>query len=649
MPSMRGSPHLAAASPIALDRPDGLANGTIFDATSRQDMTENEDMRLAEGFEPAGYDAWRDLVEKALKGADFDRALTTETYDGLRLQPLYTKNDAPDALSRPGSGRAGRAAPWDIRQAIVGPSADDAAAQIAEALGEGAHSVLLRFDAGLRSGASPESRPDLVGVDGAALDTSAAIGRALAGVDLATTPVALDAGAGALAAAKVVISLADGGLAAGTSLGLDPISALAGAGVDVVGEWAGAAADLSANAYLMRASSTVFFDAGASEAEELGCLIGSGVALLRALEAAGMAPAEASRRIAFAIALSQDQFLTIAKARAARSLWAAVMKAAGVEGASMRLDGVTAERMFTRHDPHVNVLRATIAGFAGAVGGLDGLTILPFDARLGGGDPLARRVARNLQVVLAEESNLAKVADPGGGSFYLERLTTELAEAGWAVFQEIERAGGMAAAVQGGMLAERIQKTAASRDGKVARRRDAITGVSEFANLAEPTSVGKASGEGQFALRPVAAPFEALRDASDAYAVRTGGRPKIFLANVGALAAYAARAGFSRNAFAAGGVEAAEDGGFDDPSAAAKAFTESGARIVCICGTDGAYAESGAGFAEALKQAGAAQVWLAGRPGDAEAALRAAGVDEFLYAGGDLLQALAAAHHAIGV
>lgn len=640
-------------------------------------MTDNDEMRLAEGFEPAGYDAWRAMVEKALKGADFDRALTTETYDGLKLQPLYTPADAPEGPVRPATGRAGRAAPWDIRQAATGPGAADVSAQVAEELGEGATSILLRFDAALRHGATPETRPDLVGVGGAALHTKGAVAKAIAGVDLARTPVALDAGAGGLAVAEAVLEAGGGGLAAGAGLGLDPVSAMAVAGLggDAVGKWAGAAVgfDVGDDVYLMRSSSTAFFDAGASEAEELGCLIASGVACLRALEDAGMPPAAGAGRIAFALALSQDQFLTIAKARAARALWANVLKTINVAGATMRLDGVTAERMYTRHDRHVNVLRATIAGFAGAVGGLDGLTILPFDARTGGRDPLARRVARNLQIVLAEESNLAKVADPGGGSFYLERLTQELAHAGWAFFQEIERAGGIGAAIAGGMLPERIEATVSARATKVAKRRDAITGVSEFADLAEPApdaidlaaaaaaatddwrageallSEPAAIGDGPLTFRPVAAPFEALRDASDGYRQSTGGPPAVFLANLGSLAQFTARASFARNAFAAGGIAAIGEDGFESAADAAEAFKASGAAVACICGADADYGESGADVASALKAAGAAQVWLAGRPGDAEATLRQAGVDDFVYIGVDILEALTSAHCAIGV
>jgi methylmalonyl-CoA mutase len=337
----------------------------------------------------------------------------------------------------------------------------------------------------------------------------------------------------------------------------------------------------------------------------------------------------------------------------------------------MRVHGVTAERMFTTRDIHVNILRATIAGFAGAVGGLDGLTIYPFDMRLGRRDPLARRVARNLQIMLAEESNLGRVADPAGGAYFVERLTNDLARQAWGEFQAIEAAGGAAAAIASGMLPKRIAESAADRASKAAKRKAPILGVSEFANVAEtphpPANLSDAAsaltpgtpflvaptapGDGPMSVQPVGKAFEALRDAADAYTKSTGTAPGVFLANIGALAQFTARASFAANAFAAGGIApAGEQGiGFADGDAVAAAFKASGAAIACICGTDTAYGAHAADFAAALKAAGAKQVWLAGRGGEAEAALRGAGVDGFIAMGSDVLAAMQSAHQAIGV
>ena len=622
------------------------------------------ELPLAEGFEEADYASWRATVEKALKGADFEKALATPTYDGMALQPLYTEADRPEDANRPATGRGARAGLWDIRQAATGPDAAAVNAQIKEDLSEGATSALIRFDTALRSGETVSSRPDLVGIGGAALHGPAALREALSGVDLASTPIALDAGAAGLAAGNTLAAM--GPLAAGGSLGLDPLSAIATAGLgeDAVGAWAKAAANFDTPAFRMTATGAPVYDAGGSNVQELGAMAAAGVAYLRALEVAGVSPLEAAEMIHFRLSISQDQFLTVAKARAARAIWAAVLKHAGASGASMRLDGMTSERMLARHDLHSNVLRGTIAAFAGAVGGLDGLTVLPFDARIGARDPLARRIARNIQLVLVEESNLGKVADPAGGSYFVERLTADFAREGWAFFQAIERAGGLANAYSSGMVAEKVAEVVDARTRNLANRKDAITGVSEFANLAEdvqrpPDFSGLAAtlveeaflpeplaGERTLALRPTAAPFEALRDASDAKLRRDGARPSVFLANIGALAEYNVRATFAANAFAAGGVIATGDVGFQEGAAVAVAFGESGAKIACICGTDGGYGDHGADFAKALKSAGAKQVWLAGRPSDD---LKAAGVDGFIHMGVDILAALQSAHTALEV
>ena len=282
-------------------------------------MSDFADMKLAEGFEPTDYDAWRALVEASLKGRDFDKALTSETYDGIRLRPLYTSADTPESPMRPATGRGARAAGWDIRQAATGPSADDTSEQIAVDLAEGATSVLIRLDNALRSGGTPESSPGLVGADGAALHTREAFATALRSVDLTATPVSLDAGLAGLAAGQALTALAGAdGLVQGASLGLDPLTALAltDLDADLTPAWCAAAAALdgAGEAFLMTASSAAFFDAGASEAEGLGCLIASGVAYLRGLEAAGMDVKAAAKRVSFTLALSQDQFQTIAKA-----------------------------------------------------------------------------------------------------------------------------------------------------------------------------------------------------------------------------------------------------------------------------------------------------------------------------------------------
>jgi methylmalonyl-CoA mutase len=299
------------------------------------------------------------------------------------------------------------------------------------------------------------------------------------------------------------------------------------------------------------------------------------------------------------------------------------------------------------------MLRATIATFSAGLAGANAITVLPHTLALGLPDPFARRVARNTQLLLLEESNLAKVSDPAAGSGGIETLTAQLCEAAWALFQESERAGGAFAALQHGLFQSKVAAARKARDANIAKRRDVLTGASEFPNLHESeATVLKATpvalapyGEQKYefeALPPIrlAEPFEALRDKSDAALKARGARPKVFLANLGTPADFTARATFAKSFFEAGGIEATGSEGFGDPAKLAAAFKTSGAELVCLCSSDKVYAEHAEAAAKALQTAGARHIYLAGRPTEAEAALRAAGVTDFVFAGGDALATL---------
>jgi methylmalonyl-CoA mutase len=309
--------------------------------------------------------------------------------------------------------------------------------------------------------------------------------------------------------------------------------------------------------------------------------------------------------------------------------------------------------MMTKRDPYVNMLRATIAVVAAGLGGADAITVLPFTMALGLPERFARRIARNTQLVLLEESNLARVTDPAAGAGGPEDMTEQLCRAAWIQFQEIERAGGAWAALEQGMIQQKVAAVRAARQLGVARRKDAFTGTSDFPDLAEaPVSVLDVapvalSPPSALAFEPLprirlAEPFEALRDASDRVLARTGARPKIFLANLGTPADFTAPASFAKNFFAAGGIEAAGNDGFASRDAMIEAFKASGAKLACLCSSDEVYAREAVPATQALRRAGAV-VWLAGRPGALEGELTQAGVSAFVFAGGDALAALRAA------
>lgn len=391
-----------------------------------------------------------------------------------------------------------------------------------------------------------------------------------------------------------------------------------------------------------------YHEAGGSAAQELGSSLATGVAYLRALTEAGLGVEEACAQLEFRYAATADQFLTIAKMRAARRLWARVAEVCGAaRSGAQRQHAVTSPVMMTRRDPWVNMLRTTLACLGAGVGGAETVTVLPFDHALGLPDAFARRIARNTSTILVEESHLARVIDPAGGSWYVERLTDELAESAWAFFQEIERAGGQAAALESGLVSERLAATWAARKKNLARRKEPITGVSEFPQLAERAVEREAapSTEARGGLPVVRRDeaFEELRSRSDAHLAATGRRPRVFIAALGPAAAHTARASFAANLFQAGGIEPVHEPVQVDASSVAAAFAAAGTDVACLCSSDALYAEQAGEVAAALVSAGARRVYLAGRPGDYT------GVDEYVFAGCDVVAVLSSVLDRMGV
>lgn len=493
----------------------------------------------------------------------------------------------------------------------------------------------------------------------------AALGRAVEGVHLDLAPVVLDAGGEFDSAARELLRLyEERGVApeaALGTLGADPLGHAARTGVHdaVAGHTAQAVAlaELCHRQYPRLRALVVdalpYHGAGGSAAQELGCSLATAVAYLRDLTAAGLGVEAACGQLEFRYAATADQFLTIAKLRAARRLWARVAEASGAPAAgAQHQHAVTSPVMMARRDPWVNMLRTTVACLAAGTGGADAVTVLPFDHTLGLPDDFARRIARNTSTILVEESHLARVIDPAGGSWYVEQLTDELARAAWEWFQEIERAGGQEQALRSGLVAGRLAATWELRRAKLAERREPVTGVSEFPQLVERAVVRDPAPAAPAGGLPVVHrddAFEALRARSDAHLAATGARPRVFLAALGPAAAHTARATFAANLFQAGGIEPVHGPVPGAPGTAAAAFTTSGTTLACICSSDAVYAEQAQETATALKAAGARQVFLAGRPGDRRDAYVDSGVDSFVFAGGDVVAVLTSVLDRMGV
>jgi methylmalonyl-CoA mutase len=612
-----------------------------------------DDLPLAADFQPATYGDWRKLVDCVLKGAPFEK-LVGKTYDGLKIEPIYPRaRDVASIAGRPA------AAPWRIMQRIDHPDAAQANAQGLHDLENGATGLTLVF-----SGAN--------GAYGLGLEPSAeAVAKVLDGVFIdAGISIELQIGPQSrMAAIYVSEYVKRKGLdpaACDIRFGLDPIGACAVWGSspyawgEIVPAVTGAVKGLAAIGFkgpFAVADGRVIHDAGGSEVQELAFVLATGVAYLRALEEAGIALEGARSMIYARLAADADQFLTMAKFRSLRLLWARVEEASGLTPKPIFIAAETAWRMLTQRDPYVNMLRATVATFSAGLGGANAITVLPHTLALGLPDPFARRVARNTQLVLLEESNLARVSDPAAGSGGIEALTRELCEAAWSLFQKIEKAGGAFAALEQNLIQSKVAATRAAREQNIAKRKEVLTGATEFPNLheaqvavldAKPVVLAP-YGESKFkfeALPPMrlAAPFERFRDRSDQILKDTGARPKVFLANLGSPADFTARATFAKSFFETGGIEAVDSEGFADPAVLAAAFKASGAGLACLCSSDKVYAGQSVSAAKALQAAGARHIYLAGRGGEQEAALRAAGVNDFVYAGGDALAMLQQAY-----
>jgi len=622
-------------------------------------------LSLAADFDDQDEARWRALAEAALKGAPWER-LVHRTLDGLAIQPLYRAPDlarAEDAAGLPGQAPFTRGAsaardrflPWDIRQAFGGPDPVMANRLILADLELGVSSVEVLVGGTQRPG---------LPVDG--------LTRALDGVLLDLAPVALSAGRQGLPAAQALAAVyetakADPSVAA-PAFNLDPLGAWmrlgalddsAEAAIAAAAGFAAGQGRIWAKGTQLRANGRAFHEAGASPAWELAGMLSAGLTYLRALEAAGLSIEDAGSAILFSLGVGPDTIVEIAKLRAARTLWAEVMAAcaAAPDARAMKLQAITGARMMTRYDSWTNILRGTAACFAGGAGGADVVTVLPFTAPLGEASDLARRLARNTQLILMQESGLGRVADPAGGSFAVERLSADLTAAAWERLQTIEAEGGLVGALRSGFVQRAVSETRAAAAKDYARRKTTITGLTDFplledikpeivhARATEPAPPAKVDAIEALAWMRWSEPFERLRDKAEAIAPR----PSVFFANLGPLAEFSARANFAQNLFAAGGVGAiGPDAPYPDDAARLAAFRSSGARVAVLAGADARYAAEAAGAALALKAADAAWIVYAGKPAD-EAALRTAGVDQFVFAGQDALGALETLHAALGV
>ncbi len=584
---------------------------------------QNPSAGAAAGVVDSDLDRWRAAVAGVLAkttkkdaadlGPEPERLLDSPTYDGFAIRPLYTRRDEVAEPALPGhwpfvrGGDALRDVTSGWKVADVYPARGSAAAEangsILLGLTEGISALVLRTGEG--------------GVAPAELD------RLLDGVYLDLVPLVVETdGAGYGPTADALVALLAGlddeqRSRLSVDLGADPLSApLAGRAApcleEVVGR-AGQVLGFDGHVRTVTVDGPTFHNLGANASWELGAAVAAGVAYLRHLVDAGLSTSAALGQISFRFAADDDQFQSIAKLRAARLLWARVAEVVGEpEAGAATVIATTSLPMMSQRDPWVNMLRTTVAAFAAGVGGADIVQVHPFDVAIDGGFPgtarsFARRIARNTQLLLLEESHIGRVLDPAGGSWFVEDLTAQLGDRAWAHFQDIESLGGFEAARD--HIAAQIAEVAGRRATDIAHRRTALTGVNEYPNLSE---VPLPQGDPLPSVRRYGADFEALRDRSDRYLEKQGRRPRALLLPLGPLAEHNIRTTFTANLLAAGGIEAVNPGALGAAGIAA-AVSEAGVSdVAVICGTDTRYADEASAAVEAAKAAGVTHVLLAG-------------------------------------
>jgi methylmalonyl-CoA mutase len=570
----------------------------------------------------AGVLAKSSRKDPAELGEHPEQLLDSPTYEGFPIRPLYTILDSqPEAplpgrwpFTRGGDARRDVKAGWKVVESFPLPDQVSVAEEngaILSALTVGASALVLRVGG---DGVSPGQLDQL-----------------LQGVFLELVPVVLDAGADYGAAADAVLALVsdlDDERRARLSidLGADPLTAsLSGRAAPSIDEVAAVitkTADYGGAVRAVTVDGSALHNLGASATWELAGAIAAGVGYLRVLGDHGVSAPDALRQISFRFAADDDQFMTMAKMRAARQLWARIAEVVGdPEAGAAIVHAVTSKPMMAQRDPWVNMLRTTVAAFAAGVGGADTVQVHPFDNAIAGGLPgtpagFARRMARNTQLLLLEESHVGRVFDPGGGSWFLEDLTRALAEEAWKHFRDVESRGGFSDARD--HIAAQIAEVNEKRRDDIAHRRTSITGVNEYPNLAEaPLPAGPAiqrvpQSDPDPAVARYAAAFETLRDRSDAYLAENGVRPSALLLPLGPLAEHNIRTTFAANLLASGGVEHVNPGTLDAAGVAQAVADAGGAVAAVVCGTDARYQAEIADVVEAARTAGVSHIYLAG-------------------------------------
>lgn len=696
-----------------------------------------ENLNLSKDFPVPSYDEWKKLVEADLKGESFEKKLFTPTYEGIILKPIYTYDDLkeiPFLGNYPGSDNFVRGSKasgyhsksWDIAQEFSDALPEEINRKLRYELQKGLNAIAINLDLPTQMGIDADnSKPGEVGKRGLSISGIRKMQALFDNIDLTLYPIHINAGFSALPftllfaafARELRLSLMN----LKGSITSDPYDFLLREGFlpyslkQIFDE-------IKFSTQLMiRSNSPIrtigisglnYSNAGSSTVQELAFVFATAVEYLEEMLSRGLAIEEVVKRIKFTFGINSFYFIEIAKFRAARILWNNILKAYNVpeESRKIYVHGKTSLYNQSIIDPYVNMLRTTTEAFSAVIGGVDALTTNPFDEIFDIPDDFSRRIARNTQIILKEESHLDQVIDPAAGSFYVETLTAQIAESAWKLFQQLDESGGMYKAIETGFVQDEVNKVAEARKKDYAKRKSVLVGVNMYANpkeelveikspdyetiyktrveyiqkyrisgddqkhknileklqliadsksydlveaaieayidgaaIGEVASSIRSAGKEELKVKPIkihraSELFEELRFASQEFRKKLGHKPTVFLAAMGPLKQYKARADFSRGFFEVGGFEVIYPSkGFKTPDEAVAAAINSSAEIITICSTDETYPGLVPAIVKGIKEKSSDSiVVLAGYPKDHIEQFKQSGVDEFIYLGADV-------------
>ena len=611
-----------------------------------------EDNRLFSEFPPVSTEKWEEVINKDLKGADYEKKLVWRTLEGFKVKPYYRAEDLEGLEyldSNPGQkpytrGKQTSGNVWEVRQDI----------HIAD-LQEANRVALDAVERGVTS----------LGLCTKNVKSVADMGILLKGLYINAVQLNFMCSVDYLGLLKTYVEYArkEGYKTEelNGSCNFDMFRYALKHGkfhrteegdLEMAKQLVEYAAKELPGFRVLTVDGSLLNSAGANSVQELGFSLAAANELVSRLTDMGVKMEHAARSLQVNFGIGSTYFMEMGKIRAARLLWSKIAEQYKPEcdcAYKLYINATTSRWNQSVYDPYVNMLRSTTEAMSAAVAGADSISVLPFDNAYKEADEFGYRIARNQQLLLKEESYLDKIVDPAAGSYYIENLTDQIARGAWEHFMKVEELGGYCKALRAGHVQEEVEKTARERDNNIATRKTTILGTNQYPNLLEKMG-GKVEKDGHCGCRCEvgdevktlkvyrgAEPFEALRMQTE----KAARRPKVFLLTYGNLAMRKARSGFATNFFGVAGYEISDNPGFATPEEGAKAALESGADVVVLCSSDDEYAELTEPVCKALKGKVKSLV-LAGFPKEMVETYKGYGIDEFIHVKTNVLECLTA-------